>query len=282
MTLRAQVLYEFERFRLDPAEQRLLCGDEPVQLTPKAFQILCVLIRSNGRLLNKDELIKEVWPNSFVEEANLSVNISALRRALGDTLDGQKFIETVPKRGYRFVMPVREVGNGSQRELKSEGVSQAAATEQAPTAVVSNLPALPIRRTSLPLLIALVGVAVTVALAAVYLGYFRFHRQRAQAPVTMQVRRLAILPFQNVNRDPGNDFLGFSLADAIIAKLGYVSTLTVRPSSSIQKYRDQTIDPHKVAAELDIDTLLTGTFIREGDKLRVNAQLIDVSTQNIL
>src|SRR5262245_63697819 len=119
MKLKAQGLYEFDRFCLDPAEQRLLCGGEQVQLTPKAFQILCVLIEHHGRLIDKDELIKKVWPNSFVEEANLSVNISALRKALGDTPDGQRFIETVPKRGYRFVMPIREISNNSQGEVGS-------------------------------------------------------------------------------------------------------------------------------------------------------------------
>ena len=120
MKLTAQVLYEFDKFRLNPAEQLLLCDDKPVPLTPKAFQILCVLLQSKGRLLDKDDLIKRVWPNSFVEEANLSVNISALRKALGDTPNGQKFIATVPKRGYRFVMPVHEIQGVSQTETKPE------------------------------------------------------------------------------------------------------------------------------------------------------------------
>src|SRR5215469_187926 len=119
MTLSARVLYEFERFVLDPAEQSLLRDGEPVSLTPKAFGILCVLIQNNGRLLDKDELIKAVWPNSFVEEANLSVNISALRRALGDTPNGQELIRTVPKLGYRFVIPVREIRDHSQPGAKA-------------------------------------------------------------------------------------------------------------------------------------------------------------------
>ena len=85
-----------------------------------------------------------------------------------------------------------------------------------------------------------------------------------------------------MNHDPKNDFLGFSLADAVITKLGYVSTLAIRPSSTIQKYRDQTIDVTRVAAELNVDTLLASTFIREGEDLRVTSQLIDVKTQDIL
>jgi DNA-binding winged helix-turn-helix (wHTH) protein len=113
MTLATRVLYEFGKYRLDPAEHLLLCDGKPVALTPKAFDILCVFAQNSGRLLSKDELMKRVWPNSFVEEANLSVNISALRRALGDTPDGQELIATVPKMGYRFVMPVREIRDPS-------------------------------------------------------------------------------------------------------------------------------------------------------------------------
>ena len=282
MKLKAQGLYEFDRFCLDPTEQRLLCGGEQVQLTPKAFQILCALIEHHGRLIDKEELIKKVWPNSFVEEANLSVNISSLRKALGDTPDGQKFIQTVPKRGYRFVMPIREISNNSQTMVRTVGSSTtsssaADAAEQGAKPVAESRAGKSFNRTALG-----IGIAILLVFAIVYFAYSRYQKQRTGTTASRQVRRLAILPFQNVNRDTNSDFLGFSLADAIIAKLGYVSTLTVRPSSSIQKYRGQAVDPRKVAAELDIDTLLTGTFIHEGDNLRVNAQLIDIKTQNIL
>ena len=103
-----KVLYEFGKFRCDPREHLLLCQGKPVSLSPKAFEILVALIQSNGRLLTKDELMQQVWPDSFVEEANLTVNISALRKVLGETPGGQRYIETVPKRGYRFVAPVTE------------------------------------------------------------------------------------------------------------------------------------------------------------------------------
>ncbi len=107
MSTEAKVLYEFGRFRCDPREHLLLCEGKPISLSPKSFEILVALIQSNGRLLTKDELMQQVWPDSFVEEANLTVNISALRKVLGETAGGQ-YIETVPKRGYRFVAPVTE------------------------------------------------------------------------------------------------------------------------------------------------------------------------------
>ena len=108
MSAETKVLYEFDKFRCDPREHLLLCHGKPVSLSPKSFEILVALIRSNGRLLKKDELMHQVWPDSFVEEANLTVNISALRKALGETSGGQQYIETVPKLGYRFVVPIAE------------------------------------------------------------------------------------------------------------------------------------------------------------------------------
>src|SRR5262245_50529995 len=114
MSPEIKALYEFGRFRCDPQEHLLLCEGKPVSLSPKSFEVLVALIQSNGRLLTKDELMQQVWPDSFVEESNLTVNISALRRALGETPGGQQYIETVPKLGYRFIAPVTAYRDGSK------------------------------------------------------------------------------------------------------------------------------------------------------------------------
>jgi DNA-binding winged helix-turn-helix (wHTH) protein/tetratricopeptide (TPR) repeat protein len=100
--------YEFTPFRLDPVERRLVREGTPVALTPKCFDLLVVLVESAGHLLEKSELLARVWPDQFVEESSLSFNISELRRALGEGADGRQFIETVRKKGFRFVAPVRE------------------------------------------------------------------------------------------------------------------------------------------------------------------------------
>src|SRR5690349_5179413 len=94
--------YEFGPFRLDPSERVLSCAGSPVPLTPKAFDTLLVLVRCSGRTVEKEELFKEVWPDTFVEDGNLAVNIFALRKALGQGNGGGEYIETIPKRGYRF------------------------------------------------------------------------------------------------------------------------------------------------------------------------------------
>lgn len=105
-------LYEFGLFRLDPSERVLARDGERVSLTPKAFETLLILVEHNGHVLSKDELIQSLWPDAIVEENNLTQQISQLRRVLGETLDGQRYIETVPKLGYRFVSEVREIEEG--------------------------------------------------------------------------------------------------------------------------------------------------------------------------
>ncbi|HKE60050.1 MAG TPA: transcriptional regulator, partial [Pyrinomonadaceae bacterium] len=98
--------YAFGRFRLKTAERVLLREGEPVPLTPKVFDILLALVENRGRIVEKDDLMKRVWPSTFVEEGNLTQNVSLLRKALGENPSGPQFIETVPRRGYRFVADI--------------------------------------------------------------------------------------------------------------------------------------------------------------------------------
>ena len=108
MSQQPRHLYEFGRFRLDATERILLRGAEPVPLTPKVFGILLALVENSGRIVEKDALMRQVWPDSFVEEGNLTQNVSLLRKALGENAEGKPFIETVARRGYRFVASVKE------------------------------------------------------------------------------------------------------------------------------------------------------------------------------
>src|SRR5438445_3947196 len=107
MTADTKQLYEFGPFRLDPAERLLARHGQRVHLSPKAFDTLVALVENQGRLLEKDELLRRIWPDTVVEEGNLSVTIFSLRKALGDGNGSEQFIATVPKRGYRFVADVR-------------------------------------------------------------------------------------------------------------------------------------------------------------------------------
>ena len=281
--METKVLFEFDQFRFDPAERLLLREGKPVQLTPKAFDILQLLVENNGRLLSKEELMSRIWPNSFVEEANLTVNISALRKTLGDRRDGGEYIETVPKRGYRFVAEVTELLEESEAPKRQHVRILARDSEpDRPENPTSDRPGfqsqLSTRHALSHRTVAILAAVIAVAGLSIFL--YRQHVLHLRTATTP--KRLAILPFQNLKEDPNSDFLGYSLADAVITKLSYVHSLRVRPSYSIAKYRNQGIDIAKVAADLNVDTLLTAGFIRDGDDLRITCQLIDASTQNIL
>ncbi|MBI3475454.1 MAG: winged helix-turn-helix domain-containing protein [Acidobacteria bacterium] len=285
MALETKLLYEFAGFRFDPAQQLLLRDGKPVSLTPKTFELLLVLLQSNGRLLSKDELMRKLWPDSFVEDANLTVNISALRKALGDPHDGEgrELIETVPKRGYRFLPTVTELLEESESSTGTRAPAvRLAMTPPEPVADEreSHLKSPELAAPKFPRLIAALLVLVGILIAALTYAWYQ-QRTISKLPAETH-RRLAILPFQNLRHDPDSDFLGYSLADAVITKLGYVQALRVRPSYAVAKYRDQTIDIPKTAAELNVDTLLMGNFIRDGDALRITCQLVDAGTDNIL
>src|SRR5215813_13761296 len=137
-------LYEFGSFRLDAGERQLLRDGHAVSLTPKAFDLLLTLVEHHGRLLEKEELFKAVWPDSFVEESNLSSSIALIRKALGGGAAGERFIETVPKRGYRFLPEVRIISPGFPNELISEKAESSA--EAAPRS--AEAPPQPRRRGS--------------------------------------------------------------------------------------------------------------------------------------
>src|SRR5215470_9912312 len=119
-------VYEFGRFRLEPAAGQLLSDGTPIPLEPKVFQTLLVLVRNRGRLVEKDELMREIWPDRFVEETNLARNISVLRKILGKDQNGDQYIETVPRRGYRFVGKITQVEEHDNEE-PNKGVADLAA-----------------------------------------------------------------------------------------------------------------------------------------------------------
>src|SRR5579859_5401811 len=114
MNSEPKIVYEFGPFCVDPDKQVLLREGQTVAVTPKAFETLLVLVRRSREVVTKEDLLKAVWPDSFVEEANLSQHIFMLRKALGDTLEERRYIVTLPGRGYRFAAPVRTVTDGSE------------------------------------------------------------------------------------------------------------------------------------------------------------------------
>src|SRR5262245_9191162 len=156
-------IYEFSPYRLETAERLLLRDGKPVALTPKAFETLLVLVRRSGHVVRKDDLMSQVWPDAVVEEANLARNVWTLRKALGDDNGEAKYIETIPKLGYRFVASVTE--------LTAEAVEN-------PPAVGEALPAA--TRRFRPFALTLVAL---VAVGVLSVGLIQSWRSPASAPL---------------------------------------------------------------------------------------------------
>src|SRR5262245_21117056 len=200
MRHRPKRIFEFGPYRLDAAERLLRRGDETIPLQPRVFDLLLTLVERHGRLLEKDELMREVWPDAIVEETNLATNISILRKILGNGGDGRRFIETVPKRGYRFVADVRELKADSvdpilekrdgvihkeEREEEEVVVAEVALTRE--RADRSNRGKEARWRTSVTLLTSCL-VVVGLAIAAIYLS--ASSRSKGPTPSSVKITRL--------------------------------------------------------------------------------------------
>jgi DNA-binding winged helix-turn-helix (wHTH) protein/TolB-like protein/Flp pilus assembly protein TadD len=273
-------VYEFGPFRLDLAEKALSKDGESVALTPKAFDTLVILIEKNGRLVEKDELMKQLWPDTFVEENSLSQNIYLVRKALGEESQGARYIETVPRRGYRFLASVREVSDGGNgitevtgtRKLVEGGELRAG---NAPIAHVFSPHQRRIPRTLL--------FALTPALTLLAIWVIWSAPRRSVAG--FEAKSIAVLPFKPFGPlavDASDTQLGLGITDAMISRFSGVRLVSVRPTSAIFRYAGQSYDPSEVGRELGVDAVLEGTVQRVGDRVRVTVQLINVQNGQTL
>jgi DNA-binding winged helix-turn-helix (wHTH) protein/TolB-like protein len=275
-------LYEFGPFQLDPPERLLLCDGHPVAMTPKAFDLLVVLVERCGHLVEKDELMKAVWHGSFVEEGNLSVTVSFLRKALNDDRGLHKYIETVSKRGYRFVAEVREVGEREPEHTPARPQLDEVQLEapEAQKIQFSPVGAQPVTFTSRKALrwgasAAALGLGAVLLLVLVRV-FPRHEAGLAPSQPEATIRSLAILPFQTLSAKPGDEYLGLGMADALITRLGDTGKIIVRPTSAIQKYSRQEQSPQAAGLEQGVDAVLDGRIQREADRVRLTVQLIRV------
>ena len=270
-------LYEFGPFQLDPPERLLLCDGHPVPIPPKAFDLLVYLVERGGHLVEKDELLKTIWRGSIVEEGNLSVTVSFLRKALNDDRGLHKYIETVSKRGYRFVAEVRRVGEPELMATLIHADDPGGAGQEGPgkvqvSPVAFKAPAVTpettLRWKILPAVIAL-GVFLILVRMAVRRG-----ANPAQEAATL--RSLAVLPFQTLGAKGADEYLGLGMADALITKLGNTGKIIVRPTSAIQKYAEKELSPQVAGLEQGVDAVLDGRIQRASDRVRLTVQLIRV------
>ena len=294
MSKQINQIYEFGDFRLETAEQLLLRRGQPISLTPKAFDTLLVLVQSSGHLVEKDELMKRVWADAFVEEANLARNVWALRKTLEDDNGEHRYIETVPKRGYRFIAPVREVASADtgvliQRRVRARIVSEEEETPEEPqvrtkptippgsvvetrgpmTALSLSTPRNRKRRNAALGLLAIAILIVAVAIPTVVI------RNARSGSTSKTIESVAVLPFNNLSNDPELDYLSEGITENLINRLSQVSRLKIIAHNSVFRYKGKQVDPQKVGGELGVQAILIGRLEARGGELSISGELVD-------
>jgi TolB-like protein/DNA-binding winged helix-turn-helix (wHTH) protein len=306
--------YDFDGFRVDVKKHRLLKNGEPILLTPKAFRILQILIENSGQVVEREAIYAKLWANSFVEESNLTQYIYTLRKILGRNPAGASYIETVARHGYIFSAQVEKVFSAqATTEARSETVSgendsspRAAAVANEASEKISQAPGAPDfnptsgaqtphskknRQTLLPDLPAknrglakgffLKGLFLALIVASSLFIYFQTGKYETKT--SPAVNSLAILPFQPIDEKSREDKLGLGMADAIIMRFTRLKKIPVRPTSAIFRFTDHpAADVISIGRELNVDAILEGTVQRDGERVRVSVQMINVSDGRLL
>jgi TolB-like protein/DNA-binding winged helix-turn-helix (wHTH) protein/Flp pilus assembly protein TadD len=288
---------EFGRFRLLPQRRELRADGVAVELGSRAFDILVVLIEARGALVTKDEILSRVWPDTIVEENNLVVQISTLRKALGEDRD---FIRTVSGRGYRFVGEIRTSVPASEAETRIDRGAGAEATPSAPSSSlptpisdligrgtelekVSDLPAGVLNLIDVstapgrpPRALLWRPFAFGLVLVAVAAFAWILYSRNQTSP---EVRSIAVLPFDSLSGDASQDYFADGMTDELITDLGQISTLRVISRTSIMTYKHVHKLLPEIARELDVGAVVEGTVLRSGERVRITAQLIAVPVE---
>lgn len=290
---RPKQLYEFGEFYLNADEGLLLRRGEPVPLTRKALETLLVLVENSGRVVAKERFFDEVWADACVEDGSLTVNISLLRKALGHDEGGRSYIETVPRRGYRFIADVKTVSGGGDAELVIEtqtrasivveeetdedtpseggGAREADAVAAKPaTEMAAKVSAQPVGNAERRLRnwMAPAATAVIIALAAVAYHFYPASGDEA-------IDSVAVLSFVNESGDTDAEYLAEGISDSLINSLSRLPNLRVISLNAVLRYKGRQIDPQQIGRELNVQAVLLGRMTQRGDALAISAEMVD-------
>jgi TolB-like protein len=224
-----------------------------LKLSGQPFQVLAILLERPGEIVTRDELQKRLWPDTFVDiDHNLNAAINKIREVLGDSAENPRFVETMPRRGYRFIAPI-----------------QAARTGERPEGRFS-------KRWRVGL--ALVGaVALLLVLGAGKVRRLLFARSRA-----FEIRSIAVLPLENLSNDPGQDYFGEGITETLTTNLAQMGTIRVISRTSAMRFQGLQGKVAEIGRQLNVEAIVEGSVMREGDRVRVTAQLIDAQNDRHL
>jgi len=250
--------YEFGDFRLDSEPPSLWREQRLVALPPKALEMLLLLVRRRAIIVSREELLETVWRDTFVEEGNINYTVSLLRKVL-DKDDKGRFIQTVPKRGYRFVADVQEVSANGHTENALPNVEAAIPTEQPGPKIRWHF----------------IGIVLLGLLFVTGFVIWRNFDERKKLS-NRNIRTVAVLPLKTSAENESSKSLSLGLTDSLISRLGSLNRFSVRPLSSVRDYAEADQDPLEFGETLKVDAILEGSLQQTDNRLLVNLRLWDL------
>jgi DNA-binding winged helix-turn-helix (wHTH) protein/TolB-like protein len=277
------LFYRFGEFVLDPRRRLLSRAGSNVTLTSKAFDVLHFLVRNPNRLITKEELLRSVWGDAFVEEGNLTQYISHLRKALGDNLsEDARLIVTIPRKGYQLTgdVTLTETPDASGQhavQVSTTANSSAAAQRALKSSVDAPVP----KTRSHWWKAAVVGISAACFAVVCFASWKHFEESM---PLHSHKSMLAVLPFENLTGDPDKEYLADGLTEETISEIAMLSPeqLGVIPRSSVMgyKHKDERLD--QVGRDLSVQYVLENSLRQNGNELRLTARLIQIKNQTAL
>ncbi len=248
------MIYRFESYKLDTSTFQLFEKGVSIAVEPQVFDLIVFLIKNRDRVISRQELFESLWHGKEVCDTSLSNHIKSARKVLGDNGQSQKIIKTVHGRGYQFIAEI-DTQKPTETSLKP-------AHNPNP----------------------FYKLITFILIAGFVLIYLYDSPPSIVKPDEIRSNYLiAVLPFLNTRPDKSSDYLGFSMADRIIGDLNYLKGITVRPSSSVRKYLNNKSDsPREAGEELNVDYVLTGNYLSIANKIRLNVELIDVHSGELI
>jgi TolB-like protein/DNA-binding winged helix-turn-helix (wHTH) protein/Flp pilus assembly protein TadD len=268
-------------FEIDLDSGELRKQGVKIKLHNQPFKVLAMLLEHPGQVVTREELSQRLWPaDTFVDsELGLNSAVMKLRAALGDSAENARFIETLPRRGYRLIVPV-EVMLNSQAELGAAPYKPRTEQEwsgQSSPAVVAKLT---VSRRRWWMLGGAVAAVLTAALVWLNLGNRRQGLSAVEA--RPQIRSIAVLPLENLSGDPAQEYFTDGMTDAVITELAQINSLQVISRTSTMRYKGTGKPLRDIAKELNVDGIVEGAVVRSGERVRVDAQLIQATTDRHL
>ena len=262
-------ILHFGVFEVDARAGELRKSGLKIKLQEQPLQILTLLLEHPGEVVTREEIQRKLWPtDTFVDfEHSLNTAVTKLRQALGDDADNPRFIETLPRRGYRFVGAV----NGKQEPL----------TAALPTLTLDEPPPIHARISRVWIVLSgVAAVALLLSIVAVTLGLWQ--KRQSSQPTMPQVESIAVLPLDNLSGNPAEEYFVDGMTDLLINDLSKISALRVISRTSVMQYKGARKPLPEIGRELNVDAIVEGAVLRSGNRVRITAQLIDAKTEKPL